>query len=92
MSYEYWVGGERFTRDRVASSPPNSNASLGQGPSEHLEELARRYAAGREIEVFVSPDAPQRSVLIRASLASLWLAAAGGVLLALGGMIFRRII
>ena len=90
VSYEYQVGDQRFTSDTVAASPPNSNAALGQGPSKHLEELASRYEAGREIVVFVSPDTPSRSVLIKASWAGLWLAAAGGILLILSFIAFRR--
>ena len=79
VTYEYWIGGERFVSDRVAASPPGSNASIRKGPSEALQALARRYEAGKDIEVFVSPHKPKRSALIRARQVDLWLPIIGDV-------------
>ena len=72
VSYEYRVGGERYTGDRAAYG---SNGDLN-------ERIARgRLEPGSPIQVHYDPDQPSRSVLVRGVQAStLW---TGGLVAAL---------
>jgi len=84
VEYEYWIGGEYFTSNRIASSPPGSNSSFGKPPSEELRALEKRYEAGNRITVYVSPDRPERSVLMLATYKGLWFALVGGLMVLAG--------
>ncbi len=77
VTYEYWVGGQHFTSDRVASRRPGSNASSGQPPSVDLQALLESYEPGSAIKVYVSPYRPERSVLIKAGFGGGWVLVGG---------------
>lgn len=64
VEYEYWIGGEYFRSTSIGSRQPSSSASGGQPPSPELLTLLEHYKAGNRIDVYVSPDRPERSVLI----------------------------
>lgn len=79
VEYEYWIGGEHFTSERIGSRRPSSNASSGQAPSSALKALVRRFETGKTIAVYVSAARPDTSVLIKSRLTGLWIVL-GGVL------------
>ncbi|MEE4206142.1 MAG: DUF3592 domain-containing protein [Erythrobacter sp.] len=89
VEYQYWIGGEHFTSDRIASRRPSSSAEGGRPPSPKLRALLERYEAGSSIPVYVAPNRPERSILIRTGLGGLWILAAG--LLALGAAAALRL-
>lgn len=90
-NYNYRVDGKLYHSNTVASQPPSSSAWNGRVPSEELERLKSVYAPGETVTVFVSPDKPQNSVLIRSDTVRLWLLLSGVLIAALGGFIrFRR--
>lgn len=88
VEYEYWVGGEYFTSNTIGSRRPSSDASGGKAPSAELDALLKQYSAGNRIDVYVSPDKPERALLIRLGPAGLWLMLVG--LLALAGAAVLR--
>lgn len=83
-TYEYWVDGEHHQSDKVASQPPSSNAGNARGPSEELKNLVKLYAPGNTVTVFVSPDNPKKSVLIRSDKIRFWLLLCGALIAVLG--------
>jgi len=79
VTYEYWVGGEHFTSDRVASRRPSLNTSSGQPPSPDLQAMLKLYEPGKDIKVYVSPTHPEQSILIKAAFGGFWLLLVGTV-------------
>ena len=92
VHYEYWIGGQHFQSQRIASHPPSSNSPFDEPPSEELKALVDTYAVGEEITVHVSADDPTWSVLIKASFFGVWFAALGLGLTAIGALLYFRLI
>jgi hypothetical protein len=93
VEYEYWVGGEYFTSDSVASRRPSSLIiAAGQPPSPYLQSLLQHYQTGNQIKVYASPERPERAVLIRFGPIGFWLILAGGIALGVAAAVRSRFV
>lgn len=90
VEYEYWIGGGYFRSTSIGSSRPSSSASGDQSPSPELLALLERYKAGKRIEVYVSPNRPERAILIPLGFGGLWAVFAGLSVLVAAAAIRRR--
>lgn len=81
VRYSYDVAGRSYTCDRYSSTPPRSRAEDGAPPSAELRELVAEYAPGTQIDVYVSPENPERA-LLQPRRSPVWLPLAIGVAVA----------
>src|SRR5437868_2422728 len=58
VSYRYEAEGRRYEGNRITQSP-----GLNRGVPDFAEQVARRYAAGNEVDVRYNPARPSESVL-----------------------------
>jgi len=72
VKYEYNFEGKTYVGDNISSTPPMSDAGLGQGPSEKLVKLFEMFKAGDEITVYVSPRNPNKTILLHSPNYGIW--------------------
>jgi hypothetical protein len=58
VQYEYEIGGQRFTGNRIAQSP-----GMHRGVADFAQQVASRYAAGTTVDVRYNPKRPEECVL-----------------------------
>ena len=79
ISYEYEVGGTKFTGDRVFLG------EYGTGSAGPMQEIVDRYPVGKRVTVYYDPQDPNKAVLERgARLASFGLLLIGLLFSAVG--------
>jgi hypothetical protein len=64
LTYDYEVGGTRYTGHRYSNALTRESASLGQKASAKLAALATMYSPGTPVVVHYRPDDPAQSFLV----------------------------
>jgi Protein of unknown function (DUF3592) len=81
IAYRYDIGGQTYTGNRATFGTP---LGFGMGLGGIASAQAKRYAPGEEVDVWVDPGDPSRTVLRRSAPSSTVIAALGVALLIVG--------
>ena len=90
VTYEYEVDGDIYENDEIASERPGSEAIFNTPPSKELLALAEKFKAGKTVTVYVAPNRPHVSILLKSKNYGLGLLAISGLLFALAFYLARR--
>ena len=80
VSYEYSVGGTRYSSDKV------SFGEYGDSDPEHARGIVGRYPAGKTVQVYYNPEKPDVAVLEPGASWSSYVPLGVGILFALAGV------